>query len=60
MKSRHEPFGFESLPNRTTVQPMEGFDAESDGSPNELTFRRYQRYGRQGSTSGEKAINTGC
>lgn len=35
--------------NRLAVQPMEGFDAKMDGSPSELTFRRYQRYGEGGS-----------
>lgn len=42
--------GSRKLPNRMAVQPMEGFDAESDGSPSELTFRRYCRYGRGGSS----------
>jgi NADPH-dependent glutamate synthase beta subunit-like oxidoreductase/2,4-dienoyl-CoA reductase-like NADH-dependent reductase (Old Yellow Enzyme family) len=32
------------MPNRFSVQPMEGFDAHPDGSPGELTFRRYRRY----------------
>lgn len=41
--------GLKKIPNRMTVQPMEGFDAESDGSPSELTFRRYQRYAQGGS-----------
>jgi len=35
--------------NRLAVYPMEGFDAEPDGSPGELTFRRYQRYVQGGS-----------
>ena len=30
--------------NRIAVQPMESADAESDGSPGELTFRRYRRF----------------
>jgi 2,4-dienoyl-CoA reductase-like NADH-dependent reductase (Old Yellow Enzyme family) len=37
------------LVNRLTVQPMEGCDALADGSPGELTFRRYRRYARGGS-----------
>ena len=41
--------GGKSLPNRLAVQPMEGFDAETDGSPSELTFRRYRRYAQGGS-----------
>jgi NADPH-dependent glutamate synthase beta subunit-like oxidoreductase/2,4-dienoyl-CoA reductase-like NADH-dependent reductase (Old Yellow Enzyme family) len=32
------------MPNRFSVQPMEGFDAHPDGSPGELAFRRYRRY----------------
>lgn len=40
--------GSKNLPNRLAVQPMEGFDANNDGSPGELTFRRYQRYAEGG------------
>ncbi len=36
------------MPNRFSVQPMEGFDAHPDGSPGELTFRRYRRYAAGG------------
>jgi NADPH-dependent glutamate synthase beta subunit-like oxidoreductase/2,4-dienoyl-CoA reductase-like NADH-dependent reductase (Old Yellow Enzyme family) len=37
-------------PNRFAVHPMEGFDADPKGAPQELTFRRYGRYaaGRAG------------
>jgi len=35
--------------NRMAVQPMEGFDATPKGSPSELTFRRYRRFGGGGS-----------
>ncbi len=35
-------------PNRFVAQPMEGFDAAPDGSPGELTFRRYRRYAQGG------------
>ncbi len=38
-----------SLPNRLAVHPMEGFDAEPDGSPGELAHRRYLRYAEGGS-----------
>ena len=31
--------------NRLAIQPMEGCDAEPDGSPGELTFRRFRRFG---------------
>lgn len=37
------------VPNRLVVQPMEGYDSTSDGSPSELTRRRYLRYARGGS-----------
>ena len=36
------------IPNRLSIQPMEGFDANSDGSPGELTYRRYKRYAEGG------------
>lgn len=32
-----------TTPNRFVALPMEGCDAESDGSPGALTFRRYER-----------------
>ncbi|HNQ22862.1 MAG TPA: hypothetical protein PKK06_07195 [Phycisphaerae bacterium] len=37
------------LPNRFVVQPMEGCDADPDGAPGQLTFRRYQRFAAGGS-----------
>ncbi len=37
-----------TIPNRLAVQPMEGFDANLDGSPSELTYRRYTRYSKGG------------
>lgn len=37
------------VPNRFAVQPMEGRDAGPDGSPGELTFRRYRRFAAGGS-----------
>ncbi len=36
-------------PNRFAVHPMEGFDADEAGAPQELSFRRYQRYAAGGS-----------
>lgn len=33
-----------TINNRLSVQPMEGYDSENDGSPSELTRRRYLRY----------------
>jgi 2,4-dienoyl-CoA reductase-like NADH-dependent reductase (Old Yellow Enzyme family) len=38
-----------SIPNRLVVQPMEGYDSENDGSPSDLTKRRYFRYASGGS-----------
>ncbi len=34
--------------NRLAIQPMEGCDGNLDGSPGELTFRRYERFGAGG------------
>ncbi len=46
-----QPFaiGGKTLPNHLAVQPMEGCDGNVDGSPGELTQRRYLRYARGGS-----------
>jgi 2,4-dienoyl-CoA reductase (NADPH2) len=41
--------GPKKVPNRFAVQPMEGYDGNPDGSPGELTFRRYSRFARGGS-----------
>jgi 2,4-dienoyl-CoA reductase (NADPH2) len=38
-----------SIANRLVVQPMEGYDSENDGSPSELSKRRYLRYASGGS-----------
>ena len=38
-----------SVANRLTVQPMEGYDSENDGSPSGLSKRRYPRYATGGS-----------
>ncbi|MCL5745721.1 MAG: FAD-dependent oxidoreductase, partial [Acidobacteria bacterium] len=37
-----------TLPNRLVVLPMEGCDGTADGSPDELTFRRYRRFAAGG------------
>lgn len=34
--------------NRFAIQPMEGWDAEEDGTPSELTLRRWRGFGRSG------------
>lgn len=36
------------IPNRLAIQPMEGFDANLEGSPQEMTYRRYERYAKGG------------
>lgn len=41
-------FGGHTLQNRLAVQPMEGQDAEPDGSPSALTKRRYLRFAKGG------------
>ncbi len=38
-----------SAPNRFSVQPMEGFDADTQGRPGSLSHRRYRRYAHGGS-----------
>ncbi|HVJ79802.1 MAG TPA: NADH:flavin oxidoreductase, partial [Planctomycetia bacterium] len=34
--------------NRFAVLPMEGWDGTTDGKPTDLTFRRWERFGRSG------------
>ena len=34
--------------NRWCIHPMEGWDANHDGSPSEKTLRRWQRFGESG------------
>ncbi len=41
-------FGAHTLPNRFAVHPMEGFDADAEGRPGPLAFRRYERYAAGG------------
>jgi len=41
--------GGRRVPNRLVVQPMEGRDAGTDGTPGPLAFRRYRRYAAGGS-----------
>ncbi|MFN0052796.1 MAG: NADH:flavin oxidoreductase [Planctomycetales bacterium] len=40
--------GGRTVGNRLLVQPMEGCDGTLDGQPDELTFRRYRRFGAGG------------
>ncbi|MCL1859416.1 MAG: flavin oxidoreductase/NADH oxidase [Oscillospiraceae bacterium] len=37
-----------TLKNSLAVHPMEGFDGKADGSPDELTIRRYKRFAESG------------
>src|SRR5262245_60496196 len=39
--------GFE-VGNRWCIHPMEGWDANPDGSPSEYTLRRWRRFGQSG------------
>lgn len=41
--------GDHKISNRLVVQPMEGYDSNKDGSPSDLTRRRYLRYAEGGS-----------
>ncbi|MGI6538561.1 MAG: NADH:flavin oxidoreductase [Caldicoprobacterales bacterium] len=40
--------GNKVIPNRIAIQPMEGCDGKADGSPDELVFRRYERFAKGG------------
>ena len=40
--------GSKTLPNRLLIQPIEGFDADALGGPQELGFRRYRRFAAGG------------
>jgi 2,4-dienoyl-CoA reductase-like NADH-dependent reductase (Old Yellow Enzyme family) len=41
-------FGKHTVGNRWSIQPMEGWDAEANGFPSELTLRRWRRFGESG------------
>lgn len=43
------------MKNRWCIHPMEGWDANRDGSPTELTIRRWERFGASGA-----ALIWGC
>ncbi|MDD6033940.1 MAG: flavin oxidoreductase/NADH oxidase, partial [Oscillospiraceae bacterium] len=40
--------GSKTIPNRIVIQPMEGCDCHADGTPDELTIRRYDRFAQSG------------
>jgi len=44
----HAAIGNLRAGNRLCIQPMEGCDGTLDGQPDELTFRRYRRFGGGG------------
>ena len=46
----HTPGNDVTLANSITVHPMEGFDGSADGSPTELTERRYLRFASSGAS----------
>lgn len=37
-----------TLKNSIVIQPLEGMDSKTDGTPDELTYRRYRRYFESG------------
>ncbi len=47
LKNRVQVDGYE-LSNGIAIQPMEGCDGNADGSPGELTIRRYKRFAEGG------------
>ncbi len=51
LQSLKEPIsvGAGVVPNRLAIHPMEGCDSQIDGSPSELTTRRYIRFAQGGS-----------
>lgn len=40
--------GNKTVGNRCCIHPMEGWDANADGTPTDLTFRRWRRFGESG------------
>ncbi len=40
--------GDKTIPNRICIQPLEGYDSLSDGSPSEAVYRRYRRFAHSG------------
>ncbi|MCE5251070.1 NADH:flavin oxidoreductase, partial [bacterium] len=36
------------IPNRIAIHPMEGCDGTPEGKPDDLTFRRYERFASGG------------
>src|SRR5262245_36109285 len=42
------PGGTHVVANRFVIQPMEGWDGDSEGRPSDLTIRRWRNFGRSG------------
>ncbi|MEQ9070085.1 MAG: NADH:flavin oxidoreductase, partial [Gimesia chilikensis] len=51
-KVLYEPIqiGHLQAKSRLGIQPMEGCDGTTDGFPDELTYRRYRRFGAGGAS----------
>ena len=45
---RRIPMGDKDIPNSLGIHPMEGCDGTAEGKPDELTYRRYERFARGG------------
>lgn len=45
---RQVPVGSKTAPNAIALQPMEGCDGSADGTPSDLTVRRYERFAEGG------------
>ncbi len=45
---RRVKIGALETPNSLAIHPLEGRDSTPDGRPDELTFRRYQRFAEGG------------
>lgn len=46
--TQKQRIGNASAPNRLAIHPMEGCDGDADGSPGDLTMRRYRRFASGG------------
>ncbi len=46
--AKHVKIGKKTIGNSLAIHPMEGCDATLDGRPDELTYRRWQRFGEGG------------
>ncbi|MCA9127609.1 MAG: NADH:flavin oxidoreductase [Planctomycetales bacterium] len=61
--AEHLQVGDLKIGNRWCIHPMEGWDANRDGSPSPLTIRRWERFGESGAKliwGGEAAAVQAC